>query len=141
MTTLAGRVEGQAEGRVEGAPAVTVAFLGPALGAPPGPTIPLRLCAERPENPEPGDVWRYPPGDIPDRACWWVALPNLRDDVEVSWRTTDRASSPPHDLWDVSGEPPLLTVSPSIDVEHWTPAGVRDGSYWHGHISNGAITA
>jgi hypothetical protein len=45
-------------------------------------------------------------------------------------------------MWDVSGEPPLLTVTPSIDVECWVLRDgetVREGSYWHGFITNGAF--
>ena len=95
---------------------------------------------------QPGAMWRYTPGDMPGRECWWIILPNTRPDpggfMEISWRTTDRASAPPHELWDVSGTPPLLTVSPSIDVEFWHPVDgvpVREGSYWHGFIRDGQL--
>ncbi len=109
--------------------------------------IPLRIVdGSRDGDREPGAMWRYPDGDLPGRECWWIALPNTLPDpggyMEISWRTTDRASSPPHGLWDVSGTPPLLTVSPSIDVEYWHMVDgtlVRDGSYWHGHITNGEL--
>lgn len=94
-------------------------------------------------------MWRYPPGDIDGRECWWIELPpdsrigTPGHPGNLSWRTTDRASEPPHEMWDVSGTPPLLTVTPSIDVECWVIRGgktVRDGSYWHGHITNGVFT-
>jgi hypothetical protein len=106
--------------------------------------IPLRIVGKPPEDGrEPGLMWRYPPGDEAGRECWWIVLPNTRgDSTEVSWRTTDRASDPPHEMWEVSGTPPLLTVSPSIDVEFWRMADgqpVRDGSYWHGWIRNGEL--
>lgn len=104
--------------------------------------IPLRIVDKAPAGErEPGMMWRYPRGDVPGRECWWIVLPNTRSDgaTEISWCTTDHASSPPHEMWDVTGAPPAITVSPSIDVEHWTRAGVRDGSYWHGFIRNGMI--
>ena len=106
--------------------------------------IPLRVVgAFPPGDREPGMMWRYPSGDLPGRESWWIVLPNARDrDVEVSWRTTDRAASPPHGMWDVTGTPPLITVNPSVDVEYWrTENGqpVRDGSYWHGWIRDGVL--
>lgn len=106
--------------------------------------IPLRIVGAAPDGErEPGLMWRYPPGDVPGRMCWWIILPNTRGDgVEVSWRTTDRASSPPHEMWDLSGAPSALTVSPSIDVEFWRVIdgkSVRDGSYWHGWIRSGML--
>jgi hypothetical protein len=51
-------------------------------------------------------------------------------------------------MWEVSGVPPNLTVSPSIDVMRFVLVdinsegfgkSVRDGSYWHGFITNGEI--
>lgn len=108
--------------------------------------IPLRIAEPFPGahgTREPGLMWRYPPGDVPGRECWWIVLPNRKPDpggyMEISWRTTDRASSPPHGMWDVTGSPPVITVTPSIDVECWRPDGTRDGSYWHGFITNGEL--
>jgi hypothetical protein len=106
--------------------------------------IPLRIVAPFPDGDrEPGTMWRYPSGDQDGRESWWIVLPNDRGDaLAVSWRTTDRAAKPPHAMWDVTGTPPLITVSPSIDVEHWALADgqpVRDGSYWHGWIRDGEI--
>jgi hypothetical protein len=109
--------------------------------------IPLRITEPIPSGHgtrEPGMMWRYPPGDVPGRECWWIVLPNWHageapGPSEVSWRTTDRASSPPHEMWQVSGDPPVLTVTPSVDVERWLPDGTRDGSYWHGFIRNGVL--
>jgi hypothetical protein len=113
--------------------------------------IPLRITdpfpGEHGER-EPGMMWRYPPGDIPGRESWWIVLPNWKPDpggyMEISWRTTDRATREPHELWGVTGDPPLITVDVSIDVECWTtpPGGgdpVRDGSYWHGWIHAGEL--
>jgi hypothetical protein len=103
-------------------------------------SIPLRIVDPRPVEPEPGMMWRYPPGDVEGRDCWWIVLPGADPGrLELSWRTTDRAARPPHEMWDVSGEPPHITVRPSIDVERWTPEGIRAGSYWHGFIRNGEL--
>lgn len=103
---------------------------------------------------EPGMMWRYEPGDADGLECWWIVLPNTKQQGpgyvhEVSWRTTDRASRPPHERWTVTGQAPNLTVTPSIDVECWlypsgdaaqaAPPPVRDGSYWHGFIRNGEL--
>lgn len=109
----------------------------------------LRIVSPFPERPrEPGMMWRYPDGDAAGRECWWIVLPsNYPLNVpgapsEVSWRTTDLASKPPHEMWSVSGTPPYLTVTPSIDVERWLvrdDQSVRDGSYWHGFITNGEL--
>jgi Family of unknown function (DUF6527) len=106
--------------------------------------IPLRIVGEPPQGDrEPGLMWRYPAGDEAGRECWWIILPNTRNDrAGISWRTTDRASLPPHEMWDVTGTAPALTVHPSIDVEYWRPVDgqmVRDGSYWHGWIRNGEL--
>lgn len=114
--------------------------------------IKLRIVAKPPhEEWEAGMMWRYEPGDIPGRECWWIVLPKTHPDIgtpghpgEIDWRTTDRASPPPHELWDVSGTPPLITVSPSIDCMRFVVVdgkSVHDGSYWHGHITNGEITS
>jgi len=109
--------------------------------------IPLRIVAGPPDDRpgDPGTMWRYPPGDEAGRECWWIVLPNTKPDPggykEISWRTTDHASAPPHGTWDVSGAPPLLTVTPSIDIQCWRADGVRDGSYWHGFITNGELIA
>jgi hypothetical protein len=94
-------------------------------------------------------VWRYAAGDEEGRECWWIELPMIDarlgtpgHPIRISWRTTDRESNPPHAMWNVSGTPPLLTVTPSIDVECWVVRdgqSVRDGSYWHGFITNGEL--
>lgn len=111
--------------------------------------IPLRIVDRPPPGElEPGMMWRYPPGDEGGRECWWIVLPNIKPRApgyasEISWRTTDRASSPPHEIWQVSGTPPLITVSPSIDVECWVNRDgetVREGSHWHGFIRDGELT-
>lgn len=113
-------------------------------------SIPLRIVGKPPHgDAEPGMMWRYPPGDEAGIECWWIILPNAKPaepglPSEISWRTTDRASEPPHERWQVTGTPPGITVSPSIDVECWRarPDGssYRDGSHWHGFIRDGVIT-
>ena len=80
---------------------------------------------------DPGDMWHEPESDMTGepvvRECWAIVLPNGR-----IWRTTDPASDPPHSLWDVSGDPPGITVSPSIN-----DTDPRGG--WHGFITNGEL--
>lgn len=115
-------------------------------------TTPLRVFDEYVPHGErvPGMMWRYPEGDDPDRECWWIVLPDTTGlcgtpghPSEISWRTTDRGSRTPHDRWEVTGTPPNITVSPSIDVECWVVENgqtVRRGSYWHGWIKDGVMT-
>lgn len=80
---------------------------------------------------DPGDMWREPEHDMTGqpmvRECWAIVLPNGR-----VWRTTDPASDPPHPLWDVTGQPPGITVSPSIN-----DTSPRGG--WHGWIQDGKL--
>jgi hypothetical protein len=117
--------------------------------------IPLVLVEVWPLERRPGMVWRATSSDEDGRDCWWVELPHVHPDLgtrghpsEISWRTTDRASDPPHQMWTVEGTPPNLTVTPSIDVlrhvkrpnpttgkDEW----VREGSYWHGWIRDGRL--
>lgn len=103
--------------------------------------IPLRIVEKFPvEQREPGMMWEHEDG-------WWIMLPSHPDigtpghPGDLSWRTTDRSSD--GQLWAVSGVAPLLTVTPSIDVVRYVrgPDGlhVREGSYWHGFITNGFL--
>ena len=109
--------------------------------------IPLRIVEPFPEQEEPGMMWRYPANDLPDRECWWVVLPNTKPAApgyatHIAWLTTDKASEPPHQMWDVTGTPPMITANPSIDAECWIMRDgelVREGSYWHGWIKEGMI--
>ena len=111
-------------------------------------SIPLRVLDGAPVgDTEPGMMWRYPEGDEAGRECWWIVLPNTKPQgpgygPEVTWRTTDRAAKPPHEMWQVTGTAPNLTVGPSVDVECWVTRDgqpVREGSYWHGWIRNGQL--
>jgi hypothetical protein len=74
-----------------------------------------------------GDMWHEPDLDEDGRECWAIVLPNGR-----VWRTTDLGSDSPHPPWDVTGEPPAITVSPSINDE--SPRGG-----WHGFIRAGGL--
>ncbi len=74
---------------------------------------------------QPGDYWREPGLDRDSREAWAIVLPNLS-----VWCTTDAV---PSGMWDVSGEMPAITVTPSIRV-----LGVRP---WHGYITNGELVA
>jgi len=70
-----------------------------------------------------GDMWRVPSKDLPDRECWAILLPNGAG----VWFTTEEADGV---LWEVTGAPPAITVTPSINAE----------PYWHGNITNGELT-
>lgn len=117
--------------------------------------VELRIVESVPDFDDrvPGMMWREPQGDVDGLECWAIQLPDTDPRIGtpghpskwgMHWRTTDRPGKPPHDRWSVSGTPPLITVTPSIDVECWVrgPNGesVRDGSYWHGFIINGVMT-
>lgn len=82
-----------------------------------------------------GCMWRDPDCDLPDRESWFIVLPNCAG----GWSTTNRASIRHNDgtiehaggcLWTVTGTPPKITVTPSIDA----------GPYWHGWITDGVMT-
>ena len=96
-------------------------------GAPERKIYPLR------ENP-PGAMWvsdwfpqEGPNGEWtgPDGKVWCVMLPG-----GVEWIVYSYSSDTPRRKWSVQGEPPNITVSPSIN---------QKGLY-HGHIKNGVIT-
>jgi hypothetical protein len=72
----------------------------------------------------PGDMWRDDwPGRKNGEPGWRIVLPN-----GTTWNTWQPASDGTR--WDVSGEAPALTVSPSI-FDH------SPGNGWHGFIRNG----
>lgn len=94
--------------------------------------IPLRLT-EPPADPayghlidegtiRPGDCWRDDFGDV---RGWAVLLPN-----GTVWHTWQPATD--GICWDVTGEAPALTVSPSILDR--SPSGT-----WHGWIRDGVL--
>lgn len=43
------------------------------------------------------------------------------------------ASEPPHGYWERTGEPPAVTVTPSLDVAKGEPYA------WHGWLTNGEL--
>jgi hypothetical protein len=108
----------------------------------------LRIVPSFPEVREAGMMWRYPAGDVEGRECWWIVLPS--DDPRIgtpghpsrlTFLTTERAADPPHEMWEVTGEPPNITVHPSIDVMAYDKTtNERDGSYWHGWIKDGVMS-
>jgi hypothetical protein len=95
---------------------------------------PGRTPRVTPDGVEPGDMWRCPEGDVPGRECWCIALP----EHSGVWRTTESVAGETAPGWGVSGDPPLITVTPSIDAS----ARFNDGSVrgWHGFITNGVMT-
>ena len=70
-------------------------------------------------------MWRAPARDDPDREAWCIHLPARAG----FWYTTERAAGT-NNRWEVTGEPPHITVSPSIDAS----------PEWHGNITNGVLT-
>jgi hypothetical protein len=88
--------------------------------------IPLRII-EAPEEGagydgvEPGDMWAWgPPGG------WLVMLPN-----RATWGTWEHAAGTGKP-WDITGDAPNLTVTPSI-------LDPTPGNGWHGWIRNGEL--
>lgn len=96
-------------------------------------STPLRVV----ERVEGQSGYRYEPGDcfrctieqhaIAGRApCWVVRLPGQGYLFHTNMQATGGGG-----FWTVQGEPPNLTVSPSINV---------GDELWHGHIKNGQLT-
>lgn len=78
---------------------------------------------------EPGDMW--PCAWENHRAeyrspCWVIRLPGRA----WVWHTNARPSSG-GDFWTVTGEPPQITVTPSINV---------GPDIWHGFITDGVLS-
>lgn len=96
---------------------------------------------------EPGDMWFAP--DMADshlmsaqfrrdwqgkRAPIYVMLPNGVA-VCVDWHYWGRGlDNPGKDGWTVTGDPPNLTVSPSLNINPDSPGG------WHGFLRDGVLT-
>jgi hypothetical protein len=83
----------------------------------------------------PGDPWLADPGDTWACAseahvlegrppCWVIRLPGVAFVFHTNQRSTET-----DELWEVEGEPPDLTVRPSIDVV----------GFWHGHVVGGEM--
>ena len=91
--------------------------------------IPLRVI-DRPTgskwDTEVGDMWRAPSRDEGGREAWCIHLPNKAG----FWYTTEHPADKPDVMWNVTGIPPQITVTPSINAE----------PEWHGNITNGVIT-
>ncbi len=79
---------------------------------------------------EPGDMW---PCNLAKSShvvngrgpCWIIRLPDRAWVWHTNSQTTDKGT-----YWTVTGEPPNITVSPSINI---------GPEIWHGHIQNGAL--
>lgn len=76
-----------------------------------------------------GAMWRC---TCHEEQGWLIVLPHRNPDRKWNrlWCTLQQASD--GQLWQVTGEAPKLTVTPSIDC-------VEAGG-WHGHITNGELT-
>jgi len=81
---------------------------------------------------KPGAMWRWPDLDRDGREAWVIVLPNRAG----IWWTTYLADGPDGgQMWDVTGEPPNITVKPSINAGDGPGVG-----NWHGWITDGAMT-
>jgi hypothetical protein len=76
----------------------------------------------------PGAMWREPKFDRDGREAWAIVLPNRCGCWWTTWVS-------PQGMWQVSGEPPKLTVHPSINAGD----GPGPGN-WHGWIKDGVMT-
>lgn len=74
-------------------------------------------------DPPPGAMWHEPELDGEHGECWAVVLPD-----GYVWRTNVSGSD---GYWEVSGIPPHISVSPSIDNS--------GNGGWHGHITLGVM--
>lgn len=89
--------------------------------------IPLRIIVRPPDayvgHVVPGDMWRAPEWDFAEDGveCWAIVMPH-----GSVFYTTDKDRG---ELWNVTGEPPEITVTPSIN----------DPGRWHGFITNGEL--
>src|ERR1700752_2655467 len=77
----------------------------------------------------PGAMYRWPEQDIDGRECWVIVLPNRAG----AWWTTYKADQ--GGLWDVTGNPPKITVNPSIN-----PGDNPGPGNWHGWIKDGVLS-
>ena len=80
-----------------------------------------------------GLMWRMPDEDVDGLEAWFIVLPNGAG----GWTTTDRAGirgtgfpAQKGPRWTVTGTPPNITVTPSIDAS----------PQWHGWIKDGEMT-
>jgi hypothetical protein len=81
---------------------------------------------------DPGAMWRIPDWDKDGRECWAIVLPNR---AGIWWTTYRAGNNTDGPLWEVTGEPPNITVNPSIN------AGDGPGPHnWHGWIKDGVMT-
>lgn len=97
------------------------------------------LHDKRPDDPQPGDIWPAP----------WLLRPERRDELSPAYFRDHAAKRPPlivqlpgrggpfcmdalyaNEAWTVTGDPPNITVSPSINAV---------GDY-HGWLQNGVLS-
>ncbi len=97
--------------------------------------IPLRVLESAPEDMdawEPGMMW---PSELldPDGAGYSVVICRQTDAAgnawPIVWHTRQTADEPGDPRWQVTGDPPIITVHPSINVP----------GIWHGYIRDGEL--
>lgn len=79
-----------------------------------------------------GDMWRTPEHDLGGREAWAIHLPDNPSGGSDEWPNVFVTTlGYPDKMWDVSGQAPNITISPSIFCD--APTG------WHGFVRNGEI--
>lgn len=89
------------------------------------------------------DCWHEGGGNNVGAMCLWIhgrdehdvqprPMPHLGVMTPAGLFCTDcPASDPPHGYWTKTGEPPKVTLTPSINVNH---------DEWHGFLTDGVLT-
>ena len=83
---------------------------------------------------DPGAMWRWPDLDREGREAWVVVLPNRAGIWWTTYVADDPEGGKKDVMWEVTGTPPDITVTPSINAGD----GPGPGN-WHGHITNGVM--
>ena len=89
---------------------------------------------EWPEEKQPGDIFRhrFTLDDGSEQIAWYVVLPQ--------GGLFDIHSKSDSGGWNVQGEPPNVTLTPSILRHEVTGGGRVIVPGWHGYITNGIMT-
>ena len=107
---------------------------------------PIHYHEQEPDSPQPGDMWPVP---------GWLEVPGLRNLIAPEYFQRWHGRRPPLIVrlpngddfcidskpsvggsgWDVTGEPPNITTSPSIASNNWS----REHGY-HGFLTSGVLS-